>query len=288
MTLRISAPAKVNLSLHITGKRGDGYHLLDSLVAFTAFGDELEFAESNDLSLTIQGEFARQLADDHTTNIVLKAARLLKEKSSTDKGAHIILNKHIPVGAGLGGGSADAAAALRGLCRLWGVEISNDQLADIALELGSDVPVCLHSRTARMCGVGEIITPVPLNAKVWIVLVNPKQPLLTKAVFGKYSGDFSAEGKICERIDSLNALLSALESTHNVLEKPAISLLPVIQNILDTIKTTKGCRMARMSGSGATCFGLYASEEEAQAASKRIQQTQPGWWTICSYLLYES
>jgi 4-diphosphocytidyl-2-C-methyl-D-erythritol kinase len=288
MPLRIPAPAKINLSLHITGKRADGYHLLDSLVAFTEFGDELEFSEAPDVSLAVKGEFSHELAQDSANNLVLKAAVALRETMSVSDGVHITLSKAIPVGAGLGGGSADAAAVLHELCRFWELKISDTALNEIALRLGSDVPVCLHSRMAYMRGIGEQITPLPLSANIWIVLVNPKQPLLTKAVFGNYSGTFSPEGKIAGSIDSFEALLAAMEDSHNALEKPAIGLLPVIQTILDTIKATEGCRIARMSGSGATCFGLYASEAQAQAACKSIQSKQPGWWTTASHLLYES
>jgi 4-diphosphocytidyl-2-C-methyl-D-erythritol kinase len=287
MTLRVVAPAKVNLSLQITGKRADGYHLLDSLVAFAAFGDELEFSESSDLSLTVKGEFAHELAHGKATNLVLKAAEALKESASVNNGVHITLTKAIPVGAGLGGGSADAAAALRGLCCFWGIEVSGNVLSEIALQLGSDVPVCLHSHMAYMRGIGEKITPAPFNGKAWIVLVNPKKPLLTKTVFGKYSGAFTTESRTLERISSFDILLKAMASTHNVLEKPAIVLLPAVQAILDALKATKDCRIARMSGSGATCFGLYASEEAAQAASNSIQARQPDWWTMASHLLYE-
>jgi len=257
--LRISAPAKINLYLHITGKRSDGYHLLDSLVAFTEYGDVLEITSSERLELTVTGPFAASLSED---NLVMRAARLLQEYTGCKKGAQITLHKNIPIGAGLGGGSSDAAAALLGLQKLWGVTLASDKLQELALKLGSDVPVCLLRKTSRVGGIGDEVTPVAMEwDKHWLVLVNPNVPLLTADVYRRFSGPFS--------------LPSA--PPHNDLEAPAIVLLPVVADVLSAIHRS-GCELARMSGSGATCFGLYESEEAAQIAAQNLQQQHPDWW----------
>jgi 4-diphosphocytidyl-2-C-methyl-D-erythritol kinase len=259
--LLIDAPAKVNLTLYITGRRTDGYHLLDSVVGFTEFGDVVECAPAPNLTLTMAGDFSSALSTHD--NLVLRAAHLLQAYTGCTKGAHITLHKHIPVGAGLGGGSSDAAATLRGLQRLWDLDIDATALDTIALQLGSDVPVCLRQQYCRMQGVGEIITPLPLPQgwSDWgVVLVNPGMPLLTKDVFRRFSD---------------NAQENTLE---NALQAPAIALMPVIADVVSAIEHTPSCHVARMSGSGATCFGLYKDVQSATSAAIHIKQNHPAWW----------
>lgn len=285
MNIRVAAPAKVNLSLHITGRRSDGFHLIDSLVAFASLADKLEIASATGLSLEVAGEFAPALAETATSdNLVLRAARALQREAGIHEGAHITLHKYIPVGAGLGGGSADAATALCGLARLWHIAPDDALLTRLAGELGSDVPVCIASQTAWMSGVGELLQPCRLDAAVGCLLVNPRQPLLTKDVFGHYSRHLTgraAPPATRERpgsIGSVMELVDRMRSMHNALEPSAIHLLPVIGDMLACLRDSPGCRIARMSGSGATCFGLYDTYEDAAVAAQAIRGKSPHWW----------
>jgi 4-diphosphocytidyl-2-C-methyl-D-erythritol kinase len=285
MALRITAPAKVNLSLHVTGKRDDGYHLLDSLVAFTEFGDVLTIDHASECTLAVSGEFAVALQGESAEhNLVLKAARLLQKTAHIHNGVHITLEKKIPVGAGLGGGSADAAAALVGLRRFWNIDCADQVLFDIAKQLGSDVPVCLNSRSVWMRGIGDQLSAAELPGEWWLVLVNPRAALLTEDVFGRFGGVYKPEGQAVSPIADIAGFLHTLD---NDLQAPAISLMPVIGELLQRLSATAGCRIARMTGSGATCFGLYGSQHEAQQAHNEILQTKPQWWAVASRLSTE-
>jgi 4-diphosphocytidyl-2-C-methyl-D-erythritol kinase len=282
MALRVTAPAKVNLSLHVTGKRDDGYHLLDSLVAFTEFGDVLTIDRASECSLVVTGAFAAALqAETLENNLVLKAARLLQKMANVNNGARITLEKNIPIGAGLGGGSADAAAALVGLRRFWNIDYADQLLFYMAKQLGSDVPVCLDSRTVWMRGIGEQLSATELQGDWWLVLVNPRETLLTKNVFSRFDGVYKPEGQALAQISDVAWMLESLE---NDLQAPATLLMPVIDDIVRRLSATEGCRVARMTGSGATCFGLYASQLEAQQAYKEISRAQPHWWAVASRL----
>ncbi len=268
MQLLECAPAKLNLMLHITGKRPDGYHLLDSMVAFVEHGDRLMFQPAEKLSLNITGKFAGNLSGD---NLIMRAARILQQTTGCDKGAAIILDKQIPVGAGLGGGSSDAAAALRGLLRLWELTMDDGALHGLALSLGSDVPVCLARRLAVIRGIGDEITPVEYPLPYTAVLVNPGVPLLTADVYRRFSGSFSPAAGDTDFFRG-----------HNALEAPAMALCPAIGDVLAALRATENCALARMSGSGATCFGLYATADDATRAASRIQDNHPGWWTVAT------
>ena len=273
--IRIPAPAKLNLFLQITGKRADGYHLIESLAGFTDFGDWVEVSDAPELALLIDGPFAALLQGDNNNNLVLKAARALQRHCRITRGAHIHLHKAIPIGAGLGGGSSDAAAALKTLIELWQLSIPEPELHTIALSLGSDVPVCLLQKTAWISGIGEQVLPVAMMVECWVLLVNPNIPLLTADVYQKFSGVFSPASQPLASISSLNHLVGIMQSRHNALEAPAISLLPAIAGILSALRSTDGCRIARMSGSGATCYALYDSQAQAQRAAEMMQV---GWW----------
>ena len=273
--ISVLAPAKLNLFLHIVGKRQDGYHLLESLVVFTEFGDRLEVFPAHMLSLEITGQFANDLQESIETNHVLKAARLLQPYAG-GQGARIMLHKSIPTGAGLGGGSSDAAAAIRVLCELWNILPAKKILQDIALNIGSDVPVCLEGTSAIMSGIGEVVSPVNLKEYPYVLLINPRKPLLTASVYKQFSGAFAGAG-----FSIRGSLFDSLGGTYNMLESPATALMPVLKDILSAVKSTKGCRLARMSGSGATCFGLYDTQEEAQAAKAALaSQYQDAWYMI--------
>jgi 4-diphosphocytidyl-2-C-methyl-D-erythritol kinase len=282
------APAKVNLYLHVTGRRADGYHLLDSLAVFPAVGDRLLAMPAEALSLTFEGPFGAVLegeADNpETGNLVLRAARALGGTA----GARIVLEKQLPVASGIGGGSADAAATLRLLCRLWGLPLAASPvasaraalapggLAAIALTLGADVPVCLASRPARMGGVGEALTPAPGLPPAGMVLVNPGVALATAAVFRARGAGFSAPAELPASWPDAATMANDLGKLRNDLEPPAIGLCPVIGVVLSALAAVPGCLLARMSGSGATCFGLFPDAATAEAAARAL--ARPGWW----------
>ena len=269
MSLRVFAPAKVNLYLHVTGKRADGYHLLDSLAVFPAVGDVVEIASAASLSLQLEGRFGAALAAE-PDNLLLRAARAL----APARGASLRLEKNLPVASGIGGGSADAAAALRGLRALW--ELEPVDLPAIALGLGADVPVCLRSEPARMQGVGEILAPAPCLPTLGMVLVNPGVAVSTPAVFKARQGGFTPPPMLPVRWPDVAAMAADLGRYNNDLQAAAIALQPVIAEVLACLSALPGALMARMSGSGATCFALFPTPMAAQAAADMIVQKE--WW----------
>ena len=283
--IRSLAPAKLNLYLHVTGRRADGYHLLDSLIAFAGVCDKLEVEAAADLSLTIDGPRGREVpAGDG--NLVLKAAQRLRAAAGTQAGGALKLTKHLPVAAGIGGGSADAAAALRILARLWGLEAQSDLLRRIALEIGADVPVCLAGETAFAAGVGEILTPAPMFPAVWLVLANPAIALETADVFAARSGGFSDPAPFAgQPVGDATALAQMLSERRNDLTDAAIGLVPAIKDVLAALDALPGRLLARMSGSGATCFALFAQQAEATAAAARLAGAHPAWWVAPAPLL---
>jgi 4-diphosphocytidyl-2-C-methyl-D-erythritol kinase len=263
------APAKVNLFLHVTGKRADGYHLLDSLAVFPAVGDFLSVEPADSLSLRITGQFGAALATD-PDNLVLRAARLLK----ADGGAKLTLEKNLPVASGIGGGSADAAAALRLLSQHWGVEAP---LHELALRLGADVPVCLASAPARMSGIGNLLLSAPRLPAFGILLCNPGVAVSTAEVFkARAEKTFSPPAELPKSWPSAAAMADTLAALNNDLEAPAIALAPVIGDVLAALRRLPGCLLARMSGSGATCFALFETPSSAADATSAL--TAPGWW----------
>jgi 4-diphosphocytidyl-2-C-methyl-D-erythritol kinase len=267
------APAKINLSLHITGRRADGLHLLDSLVAFASVGDQVSAQAAAGLELRCAGPYAKALGED---NLVLQAARRMQAAFTLEQGALLLLDKQLPVASGIGGGSADAAATLRVLKRLWNLP-DDGPWQEIALGLGADVPVCLASKTCRMTGIGEIMQPETIPG-YFLVLVNPNQALMTKDVFGR----FAAIPRDAHRKNKRAGLLDG----GNDLEPAAISLMPVIARMLEILRISPGCELARMSGSGATCFGLFTREADAAAAADRIGGERPGWWVRAAKIPY--
>lgn len=276
--MKIIAPAKVNLYLHITGRREDGYHFLDSLFFFTQFGDEINITPDASLKLSVDGPFSSSLSDTTTeNNLIFRAATLLKKQYNINDGAHIHLTKRIPVAAGLGGGSSDAAAVLKGLNKLWGLQLSIEKLAEIGLTLGADIPACLYRKTALISGVGEQVKPINLPFQsMAILLVNPNLPLSTHAVFKQYHQDnFSFSSPV--NTDLLK-IPSDCTTLHNDLEPPAISLLPVINELIRFLKEQDGCIFSRMSGSGPTCFGLFSDLNSAKKALTHFQNKYPNYW----------
>jgi 4-diphosphocytidyl-2-C-methyl-D-erythritol kinase len=272
------APAKLNLDLLLTGRRANGYHELDSVVVFAEVGDVLTLRPHAELLVECAGPFGADLpAGDG--NIVRRAALRLAEAVGAAPGVAITLDKRLPVASGIGGGSADAAAALRGLARLWGIAPDAPVLAETALALGSDVLACLHSRTARMRGIGERIEFLPAMVPLDLVLLNPGLPLGTPEVFALVRPELFASrpGPVPERLDA-----HWLAGTRNNLESPARRLVPEIAAVLSALAATPGCRLARMSGSGPTCFGLFAGPATAQAAAATLAAAHPGWWSVAT------
>ena len=268
------AHAKVNLWLNVVGRRADGYHLLDSLVAFVDLADRVEVATADHLALTVDGPLAPALAAE-PDNLVLKAARLLADRAGVSPRAAIHLAKHIPVAAGLGGGSADAAAALRALVDLWRVAMPEDELFDLAAELGADVPMCLAGRAAFVSGIGERLAWAPPLPPTAILLVNPRRALATRDVFAARTGAFSPERPQPPAWRSLDDLVRLLAERGNDLLPAALALEPAVGLVLESLRAGRA-RHAGMSGSGATCFALYDTDEDARAAAARLPA---GWWS---------
>jgi 4-diphosphocytidyl-2-C-methyl-D-erythritol kinase len=276
MTVSSFAPAKVNLFLHVTGKRPDGYHLLDSLAVFPAVGDAVSFEPDEALTLSIGGRFGASLAAE-PDNLVLRAARMLAAKAGMPAAGRLHLEKNLPVASGIGGGSADAAAALRLLASIWRVA---PPLHELALALGADVPACLGSAPVRMGGVGEILVPAPRLPTFGILLVNPGVPVATADVFRGRRGGFSPAANLPEAWPDAAAMAADLARVTNDLEAAAIALAPVIGTVLATLRAIPGVLLARMSGSGATCFALFEAPAAAQAAAAQAAAASrdPAWW----------
>lgn len=268
-----SAHAKVNLWLNVVGRRDDGYHLLDSLVAFVDLADQVEARASGDLSLGVDGPLGAALAGE-SDNLVLKAARLLADRVGVAPRAAIRLVKHVPVAAGLGGGSADAAATLRELLDLWRVAMPEEELFDLAARLGADVPMCLAGRGAFVSGIGENLAWAPPLPTCAVLLVNPGKALPTRDVFAARCGGFSPLRPAPVGWPNLEELAAVLADRGNDLTQAAISLEPTVGQVLGSLRDS-GARYAAMSGSGATCFALYDSRAAARQAASALPVA---WW----------
>lgn len=268
------ARAKVNLALHVVGRRTDGYHLLDSLVVFADFGDRITVSPGQGLRLEVTGPQGGNLAAE-ADNLCLRAARSMAGPTSGN-GALITLDKHLPVASGIGGGSADAAATLQALARLWRVPLPD---AVAVLALGADVPVCLAGRPARMQGVGEVLSPLPPLPAAWLVLVNPGVAVSTPAIFRLLeSRENPPLPEVLPRMATAAELAAFLLTQRNDLEAPAVALAPQIGQAGAALAAQPDCLAARMSGSGATCFGLFPDERSATAAAMALQRAKPHWW----------
>jgi 4-diphosphocytidyl-2-C-methyl-D-erythritol kinase len=287
------APAKINLFLHVTGRRPAqglqaGYHELESLVVFAQDPeacDRIAVSTADTLSLTLDGPQAAALTENRDDNLVLRAAKQLQAMNG--KSAAITLTKTLPVASGIGGGSADAAATLHALRALWQIEVDDDTLGHMAAQLGADVPVCLFGRAAMMTGIGEQIVAQPALPPFWLVLVNPGVALATKDVFaalnaGTGAGQFGPSMPLERRPDSAADLAILLRARRNDLEAPARFLAPEIDPVLAALKAQNGCLLARLSGSGATCFGLFAEKREADFAARNLSRAYPKWWAAAT------
>jgi 4-diphosphocytidyl-2-C-methyl-D-erythritol kinase len=276
--MREIAPAKVNLFLHVRGRRPDGRHMLESLAVFPECGDVLEAEAASSTTLTLGGPFGQQLGAGED-NLALRAVTALAEMTGEPRGIAVHLDKRLPVASGIGGGSSDAAAALRLAMRLWGVRPGEASLRGLALDLGADVPVCLAARPALMGGIGEQLLPVPALPAFWLVLVNPMRALSTGAVFEALERRDNPPGPAAPHgFADIGALVAWLARQRNDLEAPARQLMPAIGAVLGALRWLPACRLARMSGSGATCFGVFDDEPAALEAAAALRAREPGWW----------
>jgi 4-diphosphocytidyl-2-C-methyl-D-erythritol kinase len=286
------ARAKVNLTLRVVGRRVDGCHDLESMVAFADCADRLSLTPGSKLNLRTTGPLA-QACGETSDNLVFKAAQLLGERVADLKLGDFTLDKMLPVAAGIGGGSADAAAALRLLAKANGLAVDDARLIEVARLTGADVPVCLNSRACVMTGVGETLLPLNLP-KMPCVMVNPRIPVATKDVFaalGLRNGELLVGATDVlqatawpEAGASLEEWVEVLAANSNDLESPATRIQPVIGEVLSALSATNGAWLARMSGSGATCFAVFENTAEAQRAAQKIQQGHPSWWVHAGVL----
>lgn len=271
------APAKINLTLHVLGRRADGYHTLESLVAFADLADTLSLQPGDNTALDVSGPFGAASGPTES-NLVLKASAALRERVPALKAGDFVLTKNIPVAAGIGGGSSDAAAALRLLARLNGLAEDDARLKQAALATGADVPVCLESKARVMRGVGEELS-APLGLPpLPALLVNPGLPLATRDVFARFSIKQDSRKDHTNAPRERNALIAWLGERSNDLTQAATACLPAIAEMLAALNALPGVRLARMSGSGPTCFGLFDSVAEVRAAVPRLMAAHAGWW----------
>lgn len=277
--------AKINLALHVVGARADGYHDLKSLVVFTDYGDHLTATRADVDRLTLSGPFADELADTDldSTNLVLETLTKFRTRypDILPAGLHIHLEKNLPIASGIGGGSADAAATLRLIARYSGDKISPQQVADLAIEMGADVPMCLAAKTSLVTGIGAHITPLNSMPPLYLTLVNPGVALSTPAMFKALKRtDNQSVPPLGSGFKTIPELTSWLSQTRNDLQAPAQNLVPEISQIIASLTSANGTILARMSGSGATVFGLYASHSDAQNAAQKIKSENGNWWVV--------
>lgn len=275
--VKVFAPAKINLFLHVGNRRDDGYHALESLVVFADVGDELLIEPAKAFSLALDGPFGGNLADEQD-NLIAKAARALGARAGRSPDVKITLTKNLPVASGIGGGSADAAATLRGLTQFWGLKIPHAEMQALAETLGSDVPACLVSETLWMTGRGEGIEPVAGIPPAPMVLVNPGVAVSTAQIFANLKNRVGLGQAAKPKANlSVLALADYFKSNRNDLENPAREIAPAIDEVLRAISHS-GALRTRMSGSGATCFGLFTDDNSAEAAAAKIAEDHPQWW----------
>jgi len=274
-TLLERAPAKINLTLRVCGRRADGYHELESLVTFADVADSLRLQPAPEDRLEVTGPFAR-MSGPSSENLVLKACAAIRDRFSDLKGGYFLLEKNIPVAAGLGGGSADAAAALRLMAHANGLSLDDDRFMSAARAVGADVPVCLDPRPRIMRGVGEVLSRALDLPLIPAVLVNPGVPLATRDVFARMTIEKRTPfvGDVPREFD---ALIGFLKGDQNDLTTAASACAPVVAEVLDTLQSLPAVQLARMSGSGATCFALFRTTTEAAAAAQRLSEKK-SWW----------
>lgn len=287
-SLYVVAPAKINLFLHITGKRDDGYHVLESLFAFTQRGDLLRFRRSDDFSVSVSGPGSDDLNSECAVddNLVSRAARALSERAGVPCNAHLELEKNLPVASGLGGGSSDAAAALIGLNHLWQCGLGEAELRDVALSIGADVPACLSAKPQMVKGIGEKLTTVSLGWSAGIVIVNPGEQVSTPEVFSAFKQFRETRGlppfdiALTSPRDVVGNLSMLDVLTSNSLQDPASQLCPKIMEVERFLRLNSQYELLRMSGSGASVFALYHDKSAAESVARRVREHAPNWWVM--------
>ena len=280
----ITAPAKINLCLHVVGRRRDNYHLISSLVVFLDVFDIVSATESPVLKLNLKGPFAKHLRSGDN-NSVIRAAKGLQKLSGITKGAEITLTKNLPISAGIGGGSADSAATIKLLLELWGVNIAEKRIMQLGQSLGADVPICLTAKPAFVSGIGEKIKIIQRFPKIWVLLVNPGKGVLTKKIFNDFGRQYSEYLLMRSAPFSIRGLIQFLKTSNNDLTLLATRYVPEIKKILKDIGATKGCLISRMSGSGATCFGIFSDKQNVIKAKKTLLQSNPNYWVACGQVV---
>ena len=283
----ITAYAKINLYLHVTAKRANGYHELDSLIAFAGIGDRLTIEPDSDLEFSVIGPRAADVPHSDN-NLVLKAARLLTNHAHVSTGAAITLEKILPTASGIGGGSADAAATLIGLARHWNLSITTQDLCALGLPLGADIPICVYGQAAQVAGIGEIISAAPTLPRTWLILVNPGMPVSTPSVFAARTGEFSEPAPLTTAAKDAHDFAATLSGRRNDLTAAAVSIAPVIEETLNALNKCPDVLLTRLSGSGATCFALFADEQNAQAGANALKNNHPDWWIEAAPLLADT
>lgn len=268
------APAKVNLYLHVVGKRPDGYHLLDSLFVFADYGDKISVEQDDHLSLTVLNSDLSCGED----NIIIKATRKLANFFGIEPNVKIILEKNLPIASGIGGGSTDAAATLLALIQLWNVQISRENLLKIALELGADVPSCIEKIPVQVAGIGEVLTPAPQLPKLAMILMNPNKPVSTPQIFKTRKPIFTEAKPFLHDISDIDEFIAELKKRHNDLQSTACEIEPAVADVLSVFAENSLTLFSQMSGSGGTCFGLYRTEDDAEQAVKVFKSHHPEWW----------
>ncbi len=283
-SFQLRAPAKINLFLHITGKREDGYHLIQSLMVFVDVGDVLDFAKHDGLFIDVDGDFAGDMpmAND---NLIYKAATLLAADYKIQPKGAVKLTKNLPVASGIAGGSSDSAAALRGFARLWGLPDEYERMQRLAQKLGADVPACYIGKPVWAEGIGEKMTRLPEMPAMHFVLVNPLVQTPTPEVFARYNSKFSAAIQFSGRRKTMHEWIADLKLYRNDLTDAALQVTPEIKDVLQALVETPNCHFARLSGSGATCFGVYDNQDAAIAAVNKLKQRYPRWWVAPANLL---
>ena len=289
--MRVFAPAKINLYLHVTKRLANGYHALDSLIAFADIGDEIGIIPSSGFSFSVDGPMAGALhgrdldSSPQSSNLVVKAAWRLAQAAERSPDVAITLTKNLPAGGGIGGGSSDAAAVIWGLCQLWDIPRDAAFVKDIMIGLGADVPVCFEAMAARVKGIGDVFEPAPPLPETPIVLAYPGKPCSTVDVFRSLNiGDVQEQVALPDQFETHHDLVHFLSACKNDLLVPAIKIVPDIDNVLREIEGQEGCSLARMSGSGSCCFGLFDDEDLAARAALAIRDDNPDWWVRAGYL----
>jgi 4-diphosphocytidyl-2-C-methyl-D-erythritol kinase len=279
--VRIFAPAKINLYLHVTGRRADGLHDLDSLVVFAGIGDDIAVSHASCIDFAVDGPFAHAVPSC-PNNLVVRAAHALAELGKVTTGSKIRLTKRLPVASGIGGGSADAAAVIYALLRLWRLRPEPSRLKDMAMALGADVPVCMAGRPMFVGGAGETLIQAPPLPACWLVLANPLREVSTALVFKERQGTFSAASRFTETPANVSHLTTILQSRNNDLAAAARNILPEVGAVLDALAELPGALLSRMSGSGATGFALFSDQNEAESAAASLRKVWPEWWVAAA------